>query len=89
MFLNLSYFVHPLTIPSSATNIPNSSTEVTEMSGFGRGRGGGRGGMLKGATWDYDPEAKVESAPSDLFPVSLLPLQSDSANLFLYRNTPI
>jgi len=31
----------------------------------GRGRGGG----LKGATWEYDPTVKLENAPSALFPV--------------------
>lgn len=44
------------------------------MAGRGRG-GGGRGGGLKGATWDYDPEAKLESAPSELFPVRQKPDQ--------------
>jgi DNA-directed RNA polymerase III subunit RPC7 len=34
------------------------------------GRGGARGGGgLKGATWEHDPDVKLESKPSDLFPV--------------------
>ncbi|KAG0650441.1 hypothetical protein D0Z07_3154 [Hyphodiscus hymeniophilus] len=32
------------------------------------GRGGARGGGLKGATWEHDPDVKLESKPSDLFP---------------------
>lgn len=43
-----------------------------EMAGRGRGRGGGGGGgMLKGATWEYDATIKLESKPTDLFPVSI------------------
>jgi DNA-directed RNA polymerase III subunit RPC7 len=44
------------------------------MAGRGRGRGGGGvgpAGMLKGATWEYDPTLKLESKPNDLFPVRL------------------
>jgi hypothetical protein len=37
---------------------------------FRGGRGGGRGDMLKGATWEYDASIKLESKPTDLFPVS-------------------
>jgi len=33
------------------------------------GRGGRRGGILKGATWEHDASIKLESKPSDLFPV--------------------
>ncbi|KAH8802760.1 DNA-directed RNA polymerase III, subunit Rpc31 [Xylogone sp. PMI_703] len=33
------------------------------------GRGGARGGMLKGATWEHDADIKLESKPSDLFPL--------------------
>ncbi|KAF4627469.1 hypothetical protein G7Y89_g10683 [Cudoniella acicularis] len=32
------------------------------------GFGGARGGMLKGASWDYDPTIKLESKPSEQFP---------------------
>lgn len=42
-----------------------------DMAGRGRGRGGGGGGMLKGATWEYDASIKLESKPTDLFPVSI------------------
>ncbi len=42
------------------------------MSGRGRGRGGGAPGMIKGATWEFDPELKLESKPTDLFPVRTL-----------------
>jgi hypothetical protein len=46
-----------------------------DMSRGGRGGfGGGRGNELKGATWAHDAELKIESKPSELFPVShLLP----------------
>jgi DNA-directed RNA polymerase III subunit RPC7 len=40
---------------------------------FRGGRGGARGGMLKGATWEHDPTIKLESAPSELFPVRTSP----------------
>jgi DNA-directed RNA polymerase III subunit RPC7 len=41
------------------------------MAGRGRGRGGfgGGPGQLKGATWEHDATIKLESKPSDLFPV--------------------
>ncbi len=39
------------------------------MAGRGRGRGGGGMGMLKGATWEHDASIKLESKPTDLFPV--------------------
>lgn len=37
------------------------------------GRGGARGGMLKGVTWEFDHESTslIDSKPSDLFPVRL------------------
>lgn len=42
------------------------------MSRGGRGGfGGGRGNELKGASWAHDPTVKLESKPSELFPVSL------------------
>jgi hypothetical protein len=42
-----------------------------EMAGRGRGRPGGSG-MLKGATWEHDASIKLESKPTDLFPVGIL-----------------
>lgn len=39
-----------------------------EMAGRGRGRPLGSG-MLKGATWEHDASIKLESKPTDLFPV--------------------
>jgi hypothetical protein len=45
-----------------------------------RGRGGGgRGDMLKGATWEYDASIKLESKPTDLFPVSNLDFRSHNS----------
>jgi len=35
----------------------------------GRGGGRGRGRGLQGATWEYDPDEKLENKPSELFPV--------------------
>jgi hypothetical protein len=43
--------------------------QVADVMFRGRG-GGGRGDMLKGATWEYDASIKLESKPTDLFPVS-------------------
>jgi hypothetical protein len=43
--------------------------QVGDVMFRGRG-GGGRGDMLKGATWEYDASIKLESKPTDLFPVS-------------------
>ncbi|CAD6498993.1 BgTH12-04647 [Blumeria graminis f. sp. triticale] len=34
----------------------------------GRGRGRGAPGGLKGVTWDYDPNMKLDSKPTDLYP---------------------
>ena len=47
-----------------------ASVRSGDMSSRG-GRGGARGG-LKGATWEHDPTIKLESAPSELFPVCVL-----------------
>lgn len=41
------------------------------MAGRGRGRGGFNPGQLKGATWEYDATAVLETKPSELFPVSI------------------
>ncbi|KAG4439070.1 hypothetical protein IFR05_005461 [Cadophora sp. M221] len=38
------------------------------MAGRGRGRGGFNPGQLKGATWEYDATAVLETKPSELFP---------------------
>jgi hypothetical protein len=43
--------------------------QVADVMFRGRG-GGGRGDMLKGATWEYDASIKLESKPTDLFPVN-------------------
>jgi hypothetical protein len=43
--------------------------QVADVMFRGRG-GGGRGDMLKGATWEYDASIKLESKPTDLFPAS-------------------
>jgi hypothetical protein len=49
---------------------PEWSTLLADtMAGRGRGRPGGSG-MLKGATWEHDASIKLESKPTDLFPVS-------------------
>lgn len=68
----------PRSRPRSASEpfAPQTFTATREdMAGRGRGRGGG-GNMLKGATWEYDPSIKLESKPTELFPVSISLLPS-------------
>lgn len=65
------------------------SDNIEDMSG--RGRGSGARGGLKGATWEIDHEVKLDSQPSDTFPVrpALLPLYHTlaTADLLSTRNT--
>ncbi|PQE13457.1 hypothetical protein CJF32_00005348 [Rutstroemia sp. NJR-2017a WRK4] len=35
---------------------------------FRGGRGGARGGMIKGATWEHDPTIKLDTKPSEDYP---------------------
>lgn len=48
--------------------------QVEEDEMAGRGRGRGRPGGLQGATWEYDATIKLESKPTDLFPVRMPPI---------------
>ncbi|KFY62886.1 hypothetical protein V496_04341 [Pseudogymnoascus sp. VKM F-4515 (FW-2607)] len=43
------------------------------------GRGGGRGGMLKGVSWEYDPTQTLDSAPTELFPDYTIPFASPAS----------
>ena len=49
-----------------------STAQREKMAGRGRGRGGFNPGQLKGATWEYDAGAVLETKPSELFPVGIL-----------------
>lgn len=48
-----------------------TKAQKAKMAGRGRGRGGFNPGQLKGATWEYDATAVLETKPSELFPVSI------------------
>jgi hypothetical protein len=64
-----------LTSDNTTAEEPKPSTHTSDTTAdmsFRGGRGGGRGG-LKGATWEHDPTIKLESAPSELFPVGNAP----------------
>jgi hypothetical protein len=61
---------------------------ATKMSARG-GRGGFARGGLKGATWEHDPGVKLESAPSELFPVCQLESLTQGNHTNRSRNTPI
>jgi len=60
--------------PNSSVHPPRklpSKAQRQKMAGRGRGRGGFNPGQLKGATWEYDAGAILETKPSELFPVSI------------------
>ena len=55
-------------LPIANYNTANAASH-SKMS-FRGGRGGARGGGgPKGATWEHDPDVKLESKPTELFPV--------------------
>merc|ERR1711977_510723 len=57
--------------PNSSVHPPRklpSKAQRQKMAGRGRGRGGFNPGQLKGATWEYDAGAILETKPSELFP---------------------
>jgi hypothetical protein len=63
---------HNQVLSSNFDNLAQQAEQFTESRMAGRGRGGRPvgSGMLKGATWEHDASIKLESKPTDLFPVS-------------------
>ena len=74
--------------PKTGANQRSYIEAATKMSARG-GRGGFARGGLKGATWEHDPGVKLESAPSELFPVCQLEPLTEGNHTNRSRNTPI
>jgi hypothetical protein len=74
--------------PKTGSNQRSYIEAATKMSARG-GRGGFARGGLKGATWEHDPGVKLESAPSELFPVCQLEPLTEGNHTNRSRNTPI
>lgn len=74
--------------PKTGANQRSYIEAATKMSARG-GRGGFARGGLKGATWEHDPGVKLESAPSELFPVCQLEPLTKGDHTNRSRNTPI
>lgn len=51
---------------------------------FRGGRGGARGGGIKGATWEHDATLKLDFTPSEDYPVRLVTPSPSLWSLVLY-----
>lgn len=59
-----SHSLNPASAPTKPPNLPSKDLNMA-----GRGRGGGAPGQLKNITWEPDKDLKLNSKPSELFPV--------------------